>query len=93
MSFSRTWSQTKPNSVRLLRAVCRARLCGASSQRVSTDMLVDGLVDCICQPKAALGITWQTVRCSVLVRAAPVLPAEAHVHKAVLGQSRLFLPG
>ncbi|CAE7601169.1 Myl12b [Symbiodinium sp. CCMP2456] len=43
-------------------------LCGASSQRVSTDMLVDGLVDCICQPKA-------------------------HVHKAVLGQSRLFLPG
>ncbi|CAE7493391.1 unnamed protein product [Symbiodinium necroappetens] len=43
-------------------------LCGASSQRVSTDTLVDGLVDCICQPKA-------------------------HVHKAVLGQSRLFLPG
>ncbi|CAE7441356.1 Myl12b [Symbiodinium sp. CCMP2592] len=43
-------------------------LCGASSQRVSTDILVDGLVDCICQPKA-------------------------HVHKAVLGQSRLFLPG
>mmetsp|Transcript_35569 Transcript_35569/g.82144 ORF Transcript_35569/g.82144 Transcript_35569/m.82144 type:complete len:189 (-) Transcript_35569:104-670(-) len=44
-------------------------ICGApSSQRyVPTDVLIDGLVDCICQPKA-------------------------HVHKNVMGQSRLFLP-